>query len=446
MSLGLSIAGTYPARGLLKRCPAPAAWLDELSGWVQRRFGAQLTQEPRLVADAADGPTLCLNFHPCTEDIQITAPERGRIRLSAMTTSVGPGYHQFLCDVMDAMAADLGVAWAPQSDPGEDGSYDETGYYYRRDRAALEASMLEWLGGLCTVFVKPGGILDRQSPDDGPRLIAMPLGILYEYDAEVLTPMGPRDRAWLIAGAADPRSATDFFAWWDEGETARTLLGRALALMWSEVRWCEPACEEAHSIQVGVAELLSAAYERDPSLEYPWREWAELMRLVDWEGKPRAEVEARAARTDPSAPLIGYRRRDVRLMLPGGWSISVPGGFSTDYLPENGQFVAYDRERTVRFTSYQVEGGPRMEELAAEPLPSINADQETPLENWTLGRLGVNGYITRAEEDGHEMWMLASRIVTDGGMGILTIYFDDDDERDWAVRTWRSVRYAGAER
>lgn len=440
MSLGLSIIGTYAARGNQKRPAAPAAWLNELGQWLSAGFDGQLEWEPE-VREVDGEPVLYAALHPCAEAIEVVAPNRGVVRLSAMTTSVGPGYHQFVCSLMDRMAEDLGVAWGPEV-AGE--SDDETGYFYGRDRARLEREMLTWLGAVCRAFTEPGGMLDGEhKPGDVPPAMAMDLGTRFLHGGDATTPMGPRSRAWFEAAAAEPQRGTDFFAWWEEGESARTLLGRAEALMWSLVRWVPAVTEEDLEVQRRAAELLAAAYDLDPSLAYPWREWAELMALAEWEGEPREEVERRAAAEPPTQP-IGYLRSDVVASLPGPWTVVLPGAMSM-VDDESDDFVATDGTRTVRCYSMSLGEGnerPSMEEIMRDP-PESDLENAEKLGPWTLGRVGGMGEVGRVREDGDEYWAMTTAVCTDGELTVLTMTYDRDEDRQWAERTWRSVRFVG---
>ena len=436
MSLGLSIAGNYAARGKQNRPAAPAAWLNEVMQWVERTFDAQLAAAPFVDTDGTD-PVLFLPMHPGAEPIEVAAPDRGAVRVSASTSSAGPGYHQFVCSILDALASEFRVTWQSES------SEDETGYFSGRDRAALEGEMLSWIGALCQ------GVLEQRKQgedvDSMPIAIAMPINSLFAARDFATTPLGPRSRAWVEAVAADPSKGKDFFSWWDEGETPRVMFNRALVLMWTDVRWGKVVSEDDAVAQLEAAELFAEAYAADPTLPYPWREWAELMQLVEWEGEPREAVEARAAKESGGDELIGYRRGDVTALLPGGWSLKLPGSMSEGYEEGGMEYVASDGERTVRFSSSRVPkaaGVPTIEEMRDDPLPPLEgAEHEEPLEPWFRDGISSRGVIARItdEEDGHTFWMLASVAHAPGRMGLLSVFFDHDKDREWAVGVWKGI-------
>src|SRR5262249_50857510 len=149
--------------------------------------------------------------------------------------------------------------------------------------------------------------------------------------------------------------------WWDEGLGASFYLGRALCRMWQEVRWRKPLDGGEEEMLREVHADLVRAHDLDPTLAYPWREWHELigqLRECDsafessGHGDTVALVAARAGESLPG-PLIGYRRKPVRVELAGGWSIEVPGEMAEEW--EEGTWSAWDGRRTVWCTAFTFE-------------------------------------------------------------------------------------------
>ena len=61
-----------------------------------------------------------------------------------------------------------------------------------------------------------------------PGSLGLPGDHGFTYPADVLTPLGPRDRDWLRTAAAEPDVGRDFFAWWNPELNAAFYRGRAL--------------------------------------------------------------------------------------------------------------------------------------------------------------------------------------------------------------------------
>jgi len=47
-----------------------------------------------------------------------------------------------------------------------------------------------------------------------------------------------------------------------------------------------------------------------------------------------------------------------------------------------------------------------------------------------------------AEEEGRQVWRLSGVTAADGQLVVCHVYTDTDSERDWAVRTWHSLRHS----
>lgn len=279
-----------------------------------------------IEAESEDQCVFVAPLHPAASELLLVTDGR-QLELLARTNGAGPGYHQFVVGLADAIAAGMGVTWRAE---------DETGYFESRDRAVLERTMLRWLASLCE------HILGMQS--DGPYFIAMPMGLLPDVEGFAATPLGPRSRVWASGVVARPESGRDFFSWWDEGETPRVLRDEALAILWSDCRWAPPRTESEHRAMVRAAGCLGSPHEADPGLDMPWREWAELLDHLGASGPMRRTIESRAAAAPKGTP-IGYRRSgDMTSTLPGGWTLRVPASLSVEI--EGDQWIAWDDDRT----------------------------------------------------------------------------------------------------
>jgi hypothetical protein len=216
MSLGIRIEGEV-AGGASGR-----ELLDEMGKWLSERCDDVLEDAVEAwEPEGGDGPLgLTATLHPCAEAVSIELGEG--VVVSANTTSAGPGYHQYVCELLDAMGEEFGITWQE----GEESDADETGYFVHRDRGRLEEEMLAWLGGVAASLSEHEGETDSIA-------IAMSVGHQFDAGKGIVTPLGPRSWEWAESTAKDARSARGFFAWWDEGETGRVRLNRALARMWS---------------------------------------------------------------------------------------------------------------------------------------------------------------------------------------------------------------------
>jgi len=98
-------------------------------------------------------------------------------------------------------------------------------------------------------------------------------------------------------------------------------LGRALSLMWTAVRWRPPLVDSERKILKKVCENLDLAHRLDETLEYLWREWAEILDYLGTGSRDPGRIDGGF----PLRPLIGYRRDAIWVLLVAGWTIEIPG-------------------------------------------------------------------------------------------------------------------------
>jgi hypothetical protein len=339
--------------------------------------------------------------------------------VSAKTSTVGPGYHAHVVRFADRLTADLGLTWIA---PDEKNGYgDETEYATVRDFSELQRQMLMWLGALAA---------DVARHDGGGFSISLPVDPLFTVEAFSLTPMGPRPRTWWEAVRDDPTRGIDLFPWWEDYEGARSRLGLALSLMWTDVRWRKPLNEAEERVHDQVLEALESAWKEDPGLAYPWREWEELLELRERSDATAAVVRARS-RTENEGNLIGYRRHPVRQSLAGGWSIVLPGDFFPEW-DEKRTFSAGDRDRTVWFTGF----------VAKDDAEIGQKKEGREYFERQDGKLRSVASITREENDGDAVWTLQSETVLGKRLALVTVAFKDEASRSWAMSTWRSLDHS----
>lgn len=436
MGVGLYLTGRWPAHR-----DDPQAWLERAQSWLEAHAGEPL-EFVRLGRSGEDHRALLLGLHPCAEDVEIAIPEPGRVIATAKTSTVGPGYHAFLCDLLHRLGDAMDIEWPVPGD--ESGAGDETGYFDTGDHRALEEEFLRWLRGV-SALVTEGLEQDYQW-----MMISMAIGHHYHHHGPLVTPMGPRDLAWLGAVAEDPARGIDLFPWWPAGVGAPFYLGRALARMWRDVRWRAPLADDEGRLLMDVHLDLARAHRLDASLDYPWREWRELMDAieahfgyVEMAGDDlEEEVRRRAAERDSNAtvPIIGYRRRPVRVDLTDGWSIEIPGEMAEDW-DDEGLWTARDAGRAVFFKSYSLSREDGGQPEAEEILDGLTLPDGQVLEHRDEDVLG-RAVITSPDGDDDPGWQLVGHNAIDGGLAACNIIFGDPDEREWAIATWRSLGHS----
>jgi hypothetical protein len=401
---------------------SPDEILLEMESWV-KAYSMDLAPSTRIGFSEAT-PTLFCRLHPAAEEVELSILDLDHFVASAKTSTVGPGYHIFVCDMVRKLGKEFLLNW----DTNNEEYFDEGDYFFSENRDRVFEEMTAWLRGLCGCFFN--GIFPEESTT--PTALCLSISTAFEAETRAVTPLGPRDLGWLKRVSEDGERGRDFFAWWNPELNAEYFLGRALTRMWTDVRWRKPVSELERQTLNYVADSLETAFKLDPNLGCPRTEWAQIL---DFLQRHDSEIEFIRAHGD-DAPLVGYRRRDVAVTLPGNWVIKLPGSFSEFNTDEEGDFSAQDPPRTIWFTSYKFVDNPaKMYEEArwkiVEECPELLEQR--------------NGYLGKAKiqqkdgEDGN-YFVLTSSNVCNKGRSVLTIVFTDEEERVWAERVWRSLQ------
>ncbi len=328
-----------------------------------------------------------LDFHPGAGPMRIVVLADGDLEITGETGTIGPGYHA------DAVARIAPVL-------------DELDFVWTEDEEDPRTAMTAWLAREIAA---------------GATRIGVPAELDFQIAAAVLTPMGPRDRAWCDAVIADPARGADAFAWWDEGagqlERSRALLAMSLA-----VPWREPLDGDERSLMVGVDKDLKVA--RKKSLDVPYAEWAELLAHLG-EDERAAEMRTRAGDTTAT---LGYRRHPMSVELDAGWKLELPGSFVGSW--EDDRYWATDGDRLVEVTCLSTTS-----EHDSEKLLAVAPEQHPVVE-----RITEDDRRGRAEVyDEGDVHIVHGLMAVAPEVAILTCKGKRTDEA-WALATWRSLR------
>ncbi|SIO18133.1 hypothetical protein SAMN05444166_2858 [Singulisphaera sp. GP187] len=434
MGVGFFLTGRYEVQ---PEETNPEAWLVRVTSWI-RDHGNEFLEGVRIGQDHEGKPTAFASLHPSAEEVALIVPEPGRVVASGKTSTVGPGYHIVVADFMRRLGEAVGIVWDGPDD--EAGTGDETGYFHEGDETAVETEFLQWLRQVASI------VAEKLSEDYQEMMVSMPIGHRYPGHGPLITPLGPRTLEWVQAVASDPTQGIDLFPWWSKERDARFFLGRALCRIWKEVRWRTPLTEVEATLLMSVHRDLARAHDLDPSLDYPWREWEELIDyLEEFHDDPsivRADLVQAVTHNAAKAPesrRIGYRRLPVEVELTGGWSIKVPGAMSEEW-DENGTWSGWDGQRTVWFSSCTMTKHDGSKPSAAEILADASQPDGPLLESQEPPVLGT-AVFAAYEEEGRRLWQLSGRSAVEGGLGICNIFVEDETERDWAESVWRSLRH-----
>ncbi len=383
-------------------------------------------------------PAVFAPIHPAGERVEFAVPEPGHIVVSGKTSTVGPGYHMALCDLIQWFGEVFKVSWNP---PGEedDSSSDETGYFFEQDQVAVEETMLKDLKLIARLTLEM---------TEGGEMTHAAWGMPIDYDepehpGDLWTVMGPRSFDWVRGVLEDPRNGIDVYPWWEPGPSTNFRVGRALHRMWCEVRWRKILQDDEYDDWSEIHMDLCHAFHADPTLDYPWREWAHLIDVLNEEDAATMpfedvteEVKRRAAEVPEDKPLIGYRRYPVRVSLPDGWSVRIPGVMAESW--DDLTWSAWDGERTVWFKNWGLRTKDDEPVPAQDALNAITQDEGTVIHHQQDDLIG-KAIVQEVEEDGETLINLNAFSAVDGKIALCNVFYHDPSDYDWAIETWHSM-------
>ncbi len=434
MGLGFQIHGSARSRGWLRRKPSHAELCRRLQEAIFRAVPDPL--QHRLLRFQAHSGGMEVGFHPAAEAVDFGFGDDGELLVSAKTSSVGPGYHAMLVELLEAIGPTAGIDW-DWSDHGE-GEGDETGYQESRDFGALQDEMLAWLTSVAESVLRLD--LDEYSQIG----LSMPenYGLVTEHFAH--SPLGFWDRGWFeaLAAAEGERAvklAATFFPWWNHPADAAYWRNCALVLAWTELPWTPPQDEEEQQLYELVVECFGRARKLDPSIGLPVAEIAEIRDLLSSEDTGRP----------PNAEGIGFRRGRRRRSFTGGWSVELPGYFRELEDPEDeGTNLYYHGARVIRANSYSlttIDPGTKTTHDMLREMRAERDDKGFTVEHHAQDD-GLFGWGKEVRSEDGDYWNFQACIGKDsagtGRISVLTFTYDDPaEDRDWALEVFRSIRH-----
>lgn len=242
---------------------------------------------------------------PLADSIRFDLSNDG-VAVGFRTSTVGPGYHAAVVEMLDRMAEELQLVWDWGSSVTS--CADETGFAIVRDYDELQGEMI--------IFFKA---LMKTAADhnfDGGTL-CIPYGIGLDRD-EISCPLGPRPNNWPVQvleldGTELEAAAESFFPWWEREKGTKFWERMLTGTLWQNAEWRAPVSEQE---QQTVREV---AYMREKVIALSGSLPSNLATAI-------AEYD-HAIKSDepPQADGIGYRRGFVEYNPFPGWRIHLPG-------------------------------------------------------------------------------------------------------------------------
>ncbi len=380
-----------------------------------------------------------VDVHPAAEPLEILGVD-GKIRLSIKTGTAGAGLPARAVDLVARLEQRTGAPFDREH------AHDESGYVRTKDVEALLSHQAAYLSGISAK------ILELLGSGHSSIALGMPDDVTFEHPAlergaVLVTPLGPRDRAWLSATARDGRNGFDALPWAHPGLDARFFAGMALSLAWTEVHFRAPIAPEETARIDRILALFERAYALEPEGSFDFSLWSELFELKGEESLRATRIHLKAER-DRNRSSVGYRRHPVTVQIGGGWRIRVPGELSTRWEREGRVWVAYDGKRSLHVSTVTASGSSASiasTEATLEALIEMEDRDGAPEgEVMLLKRGAIRGRASeRSLEPGLEIRAL-SAVGPHGALG--TFVVNDPDDRTWALEVWGNLEHDDARR
>ena len=361
-----------------------------------------------------------------------------RLSITVDSTMTGPGYHASMVNMVHYLAEVLEISW------DEDSAHDVSGYWQHRDFKQLQEFMTKWLIDYSKNLTSDPNL---QTPIR--TNLVMPFAMLPSEDWYFACHMLGyihKDFFIYIQKIEDPSLfSRAFFLWWNVELDAEFYLKCALSIIWCRLNWLPPVLESEMLDISNVLVELEVAWQMDKSLQLPIPEWIELAKLT--EDKELVDELIRRFPTEINQPPSkGYRRYDIIYSLGDGmWRIKLPGKMHT-VNDEDGSLVFWDHEgHNIRITiaSRRDRAGalaPALDLLSR----AMEGQNVTP--HLLPGYINIPAFIvhSEAQEGGKEIFKTTLFAAVDGSIAIVSIYYANRNERQWALSICNSLN-PGAE-
>jgi hypothetical protein len=428
MGLGFCVQSSIPARGIFHRKLSRDSLYAEIADAIRKYVKDPLAAS--LLSFQSQEHSLYVTLHPGAEFLEILWSPEQWIQVSAKTSTIGPGYHAFLIALLRHLETVLGLRWN-----WDEENADETDFAKSGDFQSLQNQMADFWKGICSA------ILSQIQNNAKNIVINWPLNAPHPVlGGFAATPLGPLSRECceaILTGDHNTLIAAcrRFFVWWDQEPDAVFWRNTGSMLLWSNVPWRIPDNKSERVVCQLALDCFHRALLMDSNISLPQIEMDELQCFL--------ALPEDAAQEQPSEEGIGYYRRLMSHPLTGHWAINLPGYYS-QLIEDDGTFVFWFGERTIRFSSFSVKRNPDatsslQDSLAVFPKENPNSKIISLEKNHLHGMAAISP--PNADKD-RDYWMLHGKIVcNEDSIGLLTLCFDDPADKTWAVETFQSISH-----
>ncbi len=222
--------------------------------------------------------------------------------------------------------------------------------------------------------------------------------------------------------------AEQFYPWWHRDIDGLFWKNLALTQMWTNISWHPPMDEESYEWEAIRLAINSADNARNlaPNISLPKDELEELEALL----KHDPDIDDLPI---PASNRIGFRRHLLRKHLTGSWSLLVPGYFYETLENDGSTVVLFYRDLTIHGSSLSFEG------KEGSPIDDFDDPEVVAI----LDSDGLRGraIVKKSEDPENDGWILDCLVSAGNSLCILTICFEDNKDKDWAISTFQTIQF-----
>lgn len=432
VGIGLYIFGKPKAKGLFMQRPAREKVFKDLEAF----FKSQEDEILKLLTNIKYGDSkLLVTLYPSEEPIEFTYTEQKVLICSARTNGGGPGYHNYLVNLLENCEKQTGITWVWND--GEE-ACDETGYNEHRNYNKLQDEMLIWLKSIAKILVEKEDVYSR-------FCLNIPTNFMVEEDYFAISPMGYWKKEWFqkvnsLSNDHIKEFGCKFFPWWNIEKDAQFYLNTAIVLMWMNCPWHIPNSEEEAALYKLIINCLEKAYAMDMTLDFPWKEWEQLLKLIGENDK--ADKLRQISLYESTNEEIGFLRKKMQRSINQNWKLTIPGYFYNDIEDDNSLIYWFD-DKTIRISTINVQGKNNITPSASELFKSLDVNKSSETEE-TIDQQNDDfprrATVQKAIEKDKEFWILRGYATIDGEILIVSFCYENAADKDWALGVWKTLK------
>ncbi|MHC4213173.1 MAG: hypothetical protein ACYSWP_07380 [Planctomycetota bacterium] len=428
MGVEISTQSRLPSTGFLRKTVSKETLFKQIQKAIK-----DIIDDPIL--DKAlrfdrDQHSLIVQLHPAGGVLEFTWQPAGYIDFYTKTSIAGPGYHAFALELLESIGERCSLEWQ-WNEP------DSLGRPINRDFETIKQQM----AGIIQTIARS---VNLDSQGVASRRINMHMEFPETKGGTfAISPSGPWPKSWWeeLAKATDTElftKAGEFFPWWNKDQDAVFWRNYGMVLLWCDVPWHVPIDEHERQMYRLAIDCFERAKSMNPQIEVPDAEIKELEQLLDKD--PQVYVEP------PRSKGIGFRRHVMGFRTFRAWTIDIPGYYYCREQDEGQTILFWFADKTVRFSSLTIECNDGRAASTQELLDVQYGEKHLEVadiefkKDHLLGRYCVD----KTSQDGEGFWMLQGRVACGGGantLAIITICFDQPQDREWAVSTLKTVSH-----